>query len=573
MQPMRKGAKVEETGDALKEMQEEDCNWSKKRTHLKLQLPEPFWQINMHQACVHNEMRALRNRVVAETTIPNPALMMLVGEMGVSLLAQCAEKVHPYPGLTELVKDFPSTRRSRYQQAYTKLQAENLTQRTAVVKSFVKAEKLQIQQKDGDPRMIQARSAVFNLAIAQYTKAVEHALYSLQDPALNGILQTPLIAKGRNLKMRAADLRSLWDLMEDPVAVSLDLSRWDMHVNELLIKEVMHKGYLSLMNEPLLEHMLTFQLNNKCFTEHGLKYTNPSGVTSGDMTTALGNCTAVCAIVMTFRMIIVKTAITRGDYVRELRQRKPLLNPFLDLVYSHVSKLAPIRELEMLIYDDGDDHVLLVERRLYEMVAELLPPFWEELGHSLKIEGYTDQFHQILFCQTKPTRTAKGSWIMAPDPYKVVATSTVVSGKNLENPKKYLKTVWRARAILHQGIPLLGPMFHLWAGKDRDLISAKMLRRTAQGIWQMLAAKVRWRAQTEELEEIDQLVDMLLRESLNDNETITPEMREMYQDQWKISMETQVMLENQELQAPSVVTNLHKETIVKTEEGLLRVLR
>jgi len=490
-----------------------------------------------------------------------------------------------FNNMTTLVATFPAQKRRKYTQCLNSLLAEPLNKRDWLIKAFVKSEKLKIEQKDGDPRMIQARSMRFNLEIGMYTKAVEKALYHLKDPQLEKLgVHLPLIAKGRNLYQRAQDLRRMWDLMERPVALSLDLSRWDMHVTKPLMELVMHPFYKSLLQNEWFSQLLSRQVNNRAVTEGGLVYTNECGVTSGDMTTALGNCVAVVVIVLLFRRVMqwcaqnveqgtLETAIQESvDGLGSINQNKRMLR-FITTAGRHLTELQTRRKLlkntGMLIYDDGDDHVMLVEKDLYAVCAELLPEWWRMMGHEMKVEGHTEKFHQILFCQHKPFLTPRG-WVMCPDPYKVMATSNIVTGLNLENPRRYLETVWRARALLHQDVPVLARFFLRNAWKERNLMGIAHLKHAAGGIYQLMRNKVPGKWLLEE-SEVDAKMEEILKRRPKDP-LLTPEMRQMFTEQWNITPHHQRLMEEWEVPRPNL-KRVPEEWLIKRGSKLEKMYR
>lgn len=526
--------------------------------------------MNTHKACYHNEYRAMRNRVIADTGEVNQEMVYLLTETSRNLLRALRPYVSPFAGMEEVVRSFPQSRRKRYTKALESLDAEPLVKRDSRIKAFVKSEKLQIQDKDGDPRMIQARTVRFNIVFAQYTKAVEHALYSLRDPDLMMISQVPLIAKGRNLAQRATDLRRLWEIVDNPISMSLDLSRWDMHVTTEMFLGPIHQGYQVMEPSPFFKSLLKLQLNNKAMTDHGIRYTNPAGVTSGDMTTAVGNCTAVIAILMLYRRLLCFAAknyesITsnqRSCLITKLCNYLGFVQELGQLSQSQRAKLTPRR---LLFYDDGDDHQMITEKWLYPVIRNTVERYWGELGHVLKVEGFTTKFHNILFCQHKPTKVGN-SWVMSPDPYKVIATSTVVNKNSKSHPAEYLQTVWAARAILHEGTPVLHKFFNNQVRKGR-IMGLSEFKHKASGLYYQMERRVKkpWMSQ----DAIEDAVSTELKKAWKRKHQleITPEQRLMYQDQWGMSVEEQLMLEN--LVLPTIPSTTPMEMLTKTRKGLM----
>lgn len=321
---------------------------------------------------------------------------------------------------------YPKPKQKSYKRAMDTLLEEPLSTRDASITAFVKSEKLMIRERDGDPRMIQFRSQRFNVSLGAYTRPAERLLYRLKDK--DGFR---VIMKGRNERQRAQALRAGWDNYRDPVAVCFDLSRWDAHCSKELIS-LSHQVWLHMhAYDEELASLLDQQFNNRCHTYNGVRYRAPSGVMSGDMTTACGNC-------------LMCTLLVWG------------------LIYWLEDQHQ--REMALTFFNDGDDHCIIGDRgdvQLYGAAAEW---WFNKCGHSLKIEGTTDEFNAILFCQSKPIYH-HGFWEMMPNPRKVIATAFMVPGR--ADPDEHLAQVMWMRAIIHQGQPVLGPLFLRWARKWR----------------------------------------------------------------------------------------------------------
>nr|QXV86431.1 RNA-dependent RNA polymerase [Nodaviridae sp.] len=369
------------------------------------------WDVQIHSDCYHNQLRSLYERVLAITPQPvHTALKSL--RLEAKRMAQSLG--HCYPAtLDTVLLLFPKHKQKVYAKARKSFFAQPLEAKDCNPRAFVKCEKLR-QLKA--PRMIQYRTTRFNLMLGRYTRPMEHLLYKLKD--LHG---NKLIAKGMNSRQRAKHLWGLWNQVEDPVALSLDLTRWDLHCNKELIK-IMHLFYLTITPDEELRDLLQHQLINTGLTSHGIRYRSQGGVMSGDMTTALGNCALLVIIVSTLFKAIV--------------QKMP--------------------GLQWRMIDDGDDFVVVVNRSYAKIVASEMKIWFDSLGHVLKVEQEVSDFHQIQFCQSKPLRH-HGILEMVPDPHKVLATAFTIVGKREQ--REYLSELWKMRAILHQGQPVLGPIF------------------------------------------------------------------------------------------------------------------
>lgn len=417
-----------------------------------LDFGEKFWHLNSHRPCAHNELRALYQRVLMPVISPNLAAIAAVREQLMLYADQIESNMRPCKtsyvvesplvyalGLIEPKKavevggcpiqldqlvehGFPIHKRRAYRRALNDLQQAPFRERDAYVTGFVKAEKLKIMEKDGDPRLIQFRSQRFNLVFGSYTRAIEKYFYQLRDE-----FGLRFITKGLCERKRAQLLQRAWDRYEDPVAMAFDLSRWDAHCSVPLLKAV-HDFYLRLCPEPQFAALLQHQLHNTGFTNSGWRYKSPGGVMSGDMTTALGNCLMLCGM------------------VHALMRRLGLTD-------------------RLTLVDDGDDHCIIGNRADVERYATAASRWFEFVGHDLKVEGFAENFSDIKFCQHHPIHTVDG-YQMMPDPGKVLATSSVVPGARYKTPedrrfaRAYLAEVWNARAVMHVGMPILGPYFY-----------------------------------------------------------------------------------------------------------------
>nr|WKV34442.1 MAG: RNA-dependent RNA polymerase [Riboviria sp.] len=376
------------------------------RQYHQLMIPG-MWNVGIHTDCVHNELKAVVGRVLSMVPKPVPMAINALRSLTISM-AKSLPCSSPIP-LEEVALCFPANKRKLYKQVVQSLSESGLTMRDVRVTAFVKQEKLQDTSKD--PRMIQYRSPRFNVMLARFTRPLESTLYGLRD--VDG---QRMVAKGMNMRKRALTLRRMWLTFLDPVALSLDLSRWDMHCNVSLIK-IMHLFYLTMIPDKEFKGLLSHQLLNIVLTKGGLRYKVQGNVMSGDMTTALGNCVLIIIIQLTLR------------------------------------KLTGIH---FKILDDGDDHVVLVERHEAQLLMSKMELWFKSLGLSLRVDGQTDEFQNIVFCQHKPIYH-HGVWEMMPDPRKVLATAFTVTGKR--DVQVYLREVWGMRALLHQGQPILGPIF------------------------------------------------------------------------------------------------------------------
>jgi len=389
-----------------------------------------IWRVTMHRECIHNEIRSLKGRVLKQTPEPNKQALVTL-KWYTDQLVRRVGSATMYTR-EELISSFPQGKQKSYKKVDgLKLGYRQLLRDTAV-NAFIKSERL-VLDENPDPRMIQFRSMNSNLHLGQFTKPVEKKLYQMKWDGQR------LIAKGLNLHARANLLHKMWSKYKNPNFLSLDLSRWDMHNSQDMIK-ILHKFYLGMIPDPFFRQMLKMQLVNKGFTKNQIRYTKIGGVMSGDMTTALGNC-----VLVVLMMSLLKAIIQEHGIPSELTEE-----------HLKIQNYHQVCTEDWTMLDDGDDHIIIGEAEILEKLAKILPQYYLMMGHELKVEAQGDQFEQVQFCQHKPMKI-RGMYVMIPNPRKVLATS--LSYPAGINPWDYLPIVWEARAILHQGVPVLGPVF------------------------------------------------------------------------------------------------------------------
>jgi len=281
-------------------------------------------------------------------------------------------------------------KRQLYEKASQVVYRRGFQRRDAMLKSFVKVEKIEIKPKRLVPRLIQPRSPEFNVLVGRFIKHLEHPTY-LQ---LGKLWGGPTVMKGLNCFQQARAMRSAWESFDHPVAIMLDAVRFDQHVSKPML-EWEHTVYLMSYRgrwRVQLQELLRHQLVNRgrIRTERGtIKYTVEGCRMSGDMNTALGNCLVMCACCKAM--------------VDSLGVRARLFN-------------------------NGDDCCLLVEKRDLERVSAAVKPFFLKLGFIIDVEGITGTFERISFCQTQPVYDGH-SWRMVRDPRKVLSKDTTLLRK------------------------------------------------------------------------------------------------------------------------------------------------
>ena len=142
----------------------------------------------------------------------------------------------------------------------------------------------------------------------------------------------------------------MWERYACPTAVGLDASRFDQHINKLLLKfeHMVYKMWSELEGDdlPPLWILLQAQLDN-CGIYVGmdgiLRYKVDGCRMSGDMNTSLGNVIIMCSLMYSF--------------------------------FEHKNMLG-----EISLLNDGDDCVIIMERSNVEWFLEGLEDWFLEMG-------------------------------------------------------------------------------------------------------------------------------------------------------------------------------------------------
>lgn len=313
----------------------------------------------------------------------------------------------------EFVDRYRGRKRKRYDAALESLGLREVQRRDAFCSSFLKAEKVNFTVKeDPAPRLIQARNARYNVCVGKYSAPAEHPIYH----AIDDVFGAPTVAKGLNAVERGKLIASAWTDVPDPVAIFMDASRFDQHISvDALLYE--HSVYNGIFGSSELQRLLSWQLVTTGFvrTDDGvLKYKKEGGRTSGDMFTSLGNVLVMCSVMYLF--------------LKEVGGKTRLVN-------------------------DGDDCVVIVERRKLKYAISIAISFFLDFGLTMKVEGQTDQLEKIEFCQSQPVFDG-ANYIMVRDP-RVCLDKDLLSVKPVHS-----LTEWKRQctAIAECGLALAGHM-------------------------------------------------------------------------------------------------------------------
>lgn len=316
----------------------------------------------------------------------------------------------------EMPKRYSGRKATRYLDATNSIMQHGFDlKRHSVVKAFVKAERTDgVSKPNPDPRMIQFRDPKYCVEVSRFLKPIEEHLYRIKGVS-RGVPQTRNVVKGLNQVERAALIREKLGAFADPVIISLDASRFDKHVNTDLLKAEF-SVYACSNPSPEFVRLLKAQLRNKCFSTRGIKYKTKGKRMSGDMNTALGNC-----IIMLIMLIAFMVWCSKWDCA-----------------------------------DDGDDVLVIIERKDLERFLRDVKPAFLEFGMNVKVESVSYELHSIEFCQSKIIHAA-GGFKFVRNPHKVL--SCALSGvRYFGDPagrRNLLYSIGTCELVLNLGVPVL----------------------------------------------------------------------------------------------------------------------
>lgn len=353
-----------------------------------------------HKDCVCNEKIALEQRHQFDDGARFSS--------NVDLGAELAPWVRPLERVSydHVISHATSSKRRLLEEAKESLEVKPFESDDGKVKMFLKPDK-DHKVKYTTPRCIQYRSKRYCLPLASYLIPIEKMVYTWTDAS-----ESPIFAKSRNMVQRGSDIRSKMDHFRDPVAISLDHSKFDSHCNVDLLR-VEHGFYQACFpRDRFLQRLLKLQLVNKGVTKNGTRYVTHGTRMSGDQNTGLGNS-------------IINYAMTKAMQ-RSLK-------------------------VEMCFYIDGDDFIIFVEREHEGMVN---PDWYEQFGMKTKLDSKADEMEGIEFCQCRPVFNGIG-YTMVRNPRRMLARlNWVVGEKHPKHLRNYMTSIGLCGMALGMGLPV-----------------------------------------------------------------------------------------------------------------------
>jgi len=426
------------------------CDPSKRRM-FRVFVPalEGCWLPAVHSDCQCNEWAALRLRTLGPTP-PEPLRARAQAEFFRTPKNLARHANLERWTLERTVDSYSGSLRRRYQEALESLGVDELGDDDAKLSAFLKGEKFNPNVKVAKPRLINPRTARFNLVLASFLKPLEHMLWR-RWKAGHGCPRSRVSAKGLNHRQRAELISRKMEDVGDCVVFEVDGKAFEAHVTEQQLR-LEHSVYKAAFpKDPVLNWLLEKQLVLKGKTNHGLRYSRPGCRASGDYNTGLGNTLLMGVFVI--------AALERANCAKRW------------------SVLA-----------DGDNCLIFVDRlSAGEVYAGFSRSMSSVCSHEVTLEKPCMSIEEITFGQCQPVRTGKGLK-MVRNVWKTIS-GAFCGYRHFHEPQitpRLVRAIAQAEGSLVAGIPLLQPYFaavievtkgykELTQSQNQHLLEARLL--------------------------------------------------------------------------------------------------
>lgn len=287
-----------------------------------------------------------------------------------------------------------------------------------LIKPFVKVEKYTFNDKpDRIPRPIQPRSFEYRAFLGKYIKVISAKLKHCVLPGQ----QFPFVAKGAAPAKLASLFVKKWESFANPIAISLDLSKFDATIHPRL-KNLENAAFKQMSDDPLFRKLLLSQEDAEqkvCIPLYqGGKRTGkydkisiPSARCSGDPQTGDGN---------TVIMGNVCTTIFKG---------------------------------KIELFCNGDDTIVIVERDTLQRRMVEMEDF-KVFGLDIKLEGIAYKLEEVFWCQSYLWKTSVGyTWIR--DPRRVLNTLLANNEFTPKTFKSLIKQIAECERFANPEMPII----------------------------------------------------------------------------------------------------------------------
>jgi len=312
----------------------------------------------------------------------------------------------------------------RYTEAVESLAVLSIKESDSWLSTFVKAEKINLTAKcDPAPRVIQPRKPRYNVEVGRYLRHAEEILFR----GINRLFGGRTIFKGINADQAGEDMSELWNSFKDPVGIGMDASRFDQHVSIDALKYE-HSMWLALFprsERKELARLLSWQLKNRGLArcpDGSIKYRVEGCRMSGDMNTSSGNCFLMCSTVWNW---------CKNQGIQKFR-----------------------------LANNGDDCMLVVERRDLVRATHGLKEYYTSLGFTMKVEKPVFVLEHVEFCQTRPI-LVNGKYRMVRNLHQSLSKDlhSLNDLSNQVNLETWVSAVGSGGRVVNDGVPVMAKFF------------------------------------------------------------------------------------------------------------------
>jgi len=365
-----------------------------------------------YYGCVVNELVSLNERHLQPTPIATPERRGLYEQAFQLMLKKVRPTVLTKLSVEQVLRRLPQCKRRKYLNASIELQTSGEPSAMSMVRAFLKHEKFSDEFSDPlemkPARMIQHRSDVYCLMLAQYLKPVEDLVFK----KYAGRWVKPskrMFVKGMNSWQVGRNIAAT-DKFSDTAWVLFDHSKFDAHVNDDVYDYLRRFIYMCYPNDPHIKRLMRMQSHNKCVTRNGIRYKSTGTLMSGEYNTSLGGC-------------FINAMIT-GWVLRNV------------VSYQRYN---------------GDDGVVAISRAELALIDYA---DFARMGFKTKMDVVYD-INMIDFCQCKPIRVS-GCWRMVRNPLRVMSRTAYTTKTLTGNGWLKLATaIGKGEHACNTGVPVL----------------------------------------------------------------------------------------------------------------------
>lgn len=333
-------------------------------------------------------------------------------ELWVSNLQGCHRVPHDV-----VVRAYKGRKASRYASAFDSLEENPVSIEDSKLTAFLKCEKTNLSVKgDPAPRLIQFPNPRYSLELMTYLKFSEKKFMK----AIDAVWGEPTVMSGYNCEQLGLLMSQKWDVLEDPVAVPLDFSRFDQHTSTAALDYEFEFYKAAFPGDEHLEELLSWQRKPNGIAVAGdgaISYRCPEGGRgSGQINTSMGNKLIVCGLMW--------------EYFKEVGLKASLANM-------------------------GDDCVIFLEKTQLVLLQSTLRHWWLQRGYNAVTESPCYELERIEFCQSNPVQV-NGEWIMVRSPQKALAKDCITLSSS-ETPAQIASAymaISTCGRIINSGVPV-----------------------------------------------------------------------------------------------------------------------